>query len=167
MKIALFDAGRLALLPAVLVGCLLMAAAPVHASLGGDGNSIASDAAAMQASTAPVAESNLSQTSSSYSVTKFVTPTGTTVREYTRPDGTVFGVGWQGHRPPDLSILLGPYYSEYTSAAALKSTRPMHRSITHGPNSIVMMGGRMGHVSGRAYVPRLAPAGVDPNAVVK
>jgi hypothetical protein len=56
--------------------------------------------------------------SSSFNVKQFVTTNGVTVREYTAPSGAVFGVAWQGRRPPDLRVLLGPYYPEYASASA-------------------------------------------------
>jgi hypothetical protein len=149
--------------------CLITAAAaPVLAGLGGDPSSIDSDAVAMRGtmSQAPaVAES--AEAASSYSVRSFVSGDGVTVREYAAPSGPVFGVAWQGRRPPDLSVLLGSYYSEYTSATSPRRHMNLHHAVIKGPNAVIVMGGHMGHIVGRAYVPGLAPSGVDAKAVVK
>jgi len=108
-----------------------------------------------------------SEQSATYSVKSFVTPDGVTVREYVAPSGTIFGVGWQGHRPPDLSILFGSYFGEYMSASQAARHKDLHRSRVVGPDSVVVMSGHMGRVQGRAWVPSLIPSGVDPQAVVK
>jgi len=172
MKIVSIAARKLTL-TALLAGCLLAAAvSPVRAGLGGDATSIESDAAAMQGklSQAPKLEQEQSATSNQsapYSVHTFVSGNGATVREYAAPAGPVFAVAWQGRRPPDLSVLLGSYYAEYTAASQPKRHANLHHAVITGPNSIVVMGGHMGHLVGRAYVPSLAPSGVDPKAVVK
>ncbi len=166
MKIVSICAGKLAL-AALLAGCFLAAAAgPVGAGLGGDATSIESDAAAMHGKMSQSPKQELEQ-SAAYNVKTFVTANGVTVHEYTAPSGRVFGIAWRGRRPPDLSVLLGSYYAEYASASALKHHKDLHRAVIQSPNTIVMMGGHMGHVVGRAYVPSLVPSGVDPKAVVK
>ena len=166
MKIVPVSAGKLAL-AALLAGCFLAAAAPpVRAGLGGNAASIESDAAAMEGQMAQSPTQEL-EISAAYNVKTFVTGNGLTVREYAAPSGAIFGVAWQGRRPPNLSVLLGSYYHEYASASALKRHADLHHAVTTGPNSIVVMGGHMGHVVGRAYVPSLVPSGVDPNAVIK
>jgi hypothetical protein len=103
----------------------------------------------------------------SWKVQSFVTARGTTVREYIGNGGIVFGVAWQGHRPPDLSTLLGPYYAEYTAASAAAHHKDLHRARYAGPNVVVSTAGRMGFVTGRANVAGLAPSDVDPNDVVR
>jgi hypothetical protein len=166
MKILAFDCGKLAF-AGLLAGCFMVAAAmPARAGLGADAKSIDSDAMAMRG-TMSASSAQEQESSPAYNVKTFVTSNGVTVREFAAPSGAIFGVAWHGHRPPDLSILLGSYYSEYASAAALRSKHDIHRSVTRGPNAVVVMAGRMGHSVGRAYVPSLAPAGVDPKAVVK
>ena len=167
MKIALIDCGKLAF-AGLLAGCFMVAAAvPARAGLGGNVNSIESDAIAMRGTMSSPAATEAPQPAGAYSVKSFVTSNGVKVREYVAPSGAIFGIGWQGHRPPDLSVLLGSYYPEYEKAAALKTHRDLHREVTRGPNSVVVMAGHMGHIVGHAYVPSLAPAGVDPQAVVK
>ena len=166
MKMVSICFGKLAL-AASLAGCFLATTAiPARAGLGGDAASIESDAAAMQGKMSQSAQLELEQPAS-YNVKTFVTGNGVTVREYAAPSGAIFGIAWQGRRPPDLSVLLGSYYPEYVSASALKRHANLHHEVIAGPNSVVVMGGHMGHLVGRAYVPSLAPSGVDAKAVVK
>src|SRR5579862_473215 len=168
MKMLSIRAGKPAL-TMILAGCFMVAAAlPALPGLGDNVGSIQSDAAVMRGAMAQPSKEDLDATQSgSYSVKTFVTENGVTVREYAAPSGTVFGVAWRGHRPPDLNVLLSSYYPEYSSASAAKTHRDLHRSVTASPNAIVMMSGHMGHVVGRAYVPSLVPSGVDAKAVVK
>lgn len=177
MKIA-STVWKKAALSALLAGCLLLGSTlPARAGLGANAASVASDASAMQATMTPPVTDALSQpalgaaasspASSGYAVKSFVTSKGVTVREYLAPSGTVFGVGWQGHRPPNLSVLLGSYYREYSSASATMRHKDLHRARIVAPNSVVVMSGHMGHVTGHAYVPSLVPSGVDAQAVVK
>jgi hypothetical protein len=166
MKIVSICVGKLTL-AALLAGCsLALTAIPARAGLGGDAASVESDSAAMQGKMSQSAKQTLEQ-SASYNVKTFVTGNGVTVREYAAQSGPIFGVAWQGRRPPDLSVLLGSYYAEYATASGLKRHANLHHQVVAGPNSIVVMGGHMGYLVGRAYVPRLAPSGVDPKAVVK
>jgi hypothetical protein len=156
---------------AVLAGWLVMAGAvPARAGLGGDSASVAADAVMTGATaTQPAADASLQSVSSpaTYQVESFVTARGVTVREYIAASGTVFGVAWLGHRPPDLNILLGSYYSQYVAASRLGRHKDLHRARFAGPDAVVIMAGHMGHLTGRAFVASLAPFGVDPNAVVK
>jgi Protein of unknown function (DUF2844) len=166
MKIGSFRARNLAL-AALLTGCFLASAAlPARAGLGADASSIDSDAAAMRGNMSQPSKDELEQ-STSYKVKTFVTESGTTVHEYSALSGAVFGVAWSGRRPPDLSVLLGSYYPEYVSAMSLKHHRDLHHTMIQSPRMVVVMGGHMGHLVGRAYAPGLAPSGVDPKAVVK
>ena len=151
----------------LLAGCVLGGTIPARAGLGGDASSIASDADAMTAkmsAAVPAGETS----NQPFSTASFVTAKGVTVREYATPSGGVFGVAWQGPRPPDMSTLLGSYYPEYLAAAAAQKGRiGLHHSVIVGPNSVVVLSGHMGNLSGRAYAPGLVPPGVDPKAVVK
>jgi hypothetical protein len=152
---------------ALLVGWVLASTAiPASASLGGGAASIESDASAMAGKIS--ASPQKQEESSTYSIASFVTGNGVTVREYSAHTGSVFGVAWQGRRPPDLSVLLGSYYPEYVAAtSAPQAPVALHHAVIVGPNSVVFLGGHMGHLTGRAYVPNLVPSGVDARAVVK
>jgi hypothetical protein len=160
-------AGRGALTVAgILVGSLLLSANPARANLGGDASSVDADVTALSGKISVPAPQALNQ-SAAYNVKSFVTGDGTSVREYFAPAGPVFGVAWEGRRPADLTVLLGPYYSEYVTASQNKDHISLHHGVIQGPNSIVILSGRMGYLMGHAYAPNLAPTGVDAKSVVK
>lgn len=166
MKRFRFRCRKLAL-AGLLAGSLIAARAiPARAGLGGDDSSVESDAAALQGKISELSTQELDQFDP-YSVRTFVSANGISVREYVARSGPVFGIAWEGSRPPDLSVLLGSYYAEYVSAAGLKQHTNLHRDVIEGSHAIVSLRGRMGRLIGRAYVPSLAPLGVDANAVVK
>ena len=139
---------------------------PALAGLGGDAKSADSDMAALQGQISQLSSSGMSQ-SPAYIVKQFITARGTTVREFSAQAGPVFGIAWEGHRPPDLSILLGSYYPEYAKAAVSREHVSLHHAVYEGADITVITTGHMGHLSGRAYVPNLTPSGVDPQVVVK
>ncbi|WP_114813748.1 DUF2844 domain-containing protein [Paraburkholderia kururiensis] len=99
----------------------------------------------------------------SYTVRETRLASGTVVREYVGPDGTVFGVAWQGQQMPDLSALLGTYFPQYL--AGLKANRAA--GAVRGPATVeqsglvVHSGGHMGAFSGQAWLPQALPAGVN------
>lgn len=144
----------------------VLAATKVLASLGDGPKSVDADMAALKGQLSLPAESGLSQLAA-YNVKQFVTARGTTVREYSAPSGPIFGVAWEGSRPPDLSVLLGSYYADYAKASSLRNHPGLHHQVIQGSEVTVVFRGHMGHVAGRAYVPNLTPPGVDPQALVK
>jgi hypothetical protein len=154
---------------ATLLALYFMAtgALTARAGLGGDAASIESDAAAMHGTMVPASPLLELAQPSSFNVTSFSTDDGITVHEYATLSGRVFAVSWQGRRPPDMKVMLGSYYPEYSAAAAAKRHTNLHHAVIAGPNSTVVLGGHMGFLTGRAYVPGLAPSGVDAKAVVK
>jgi hypothetical protein len=170
MKTSCLYGGKLAL-AGLVAGCLVASTANLaRAGLGENDASVETDAATMRgkmAEPSKLAPRQESDETTPYTVRSFVTDNGVTVREYVANSGPIFGVAWQGRRPPDLSVLLGSYYPEYSAASASKEAVNLHHERIEGPHSVVMLSGRMGHLVGRAYVPRLAPAGVDAEAVVK
>lgn len=86
------------------------------------------------------------------------------VREYVNPDGRVFGVAWDGPTKPDLSQLLGPYFTRYMDAAAGHGMARQLRRIDQ-PDFVLRVSGHMRHFTGSAWVPSLVPADVDPAEV--
>jgi hypothetical protein len=158
--------GNTLALVGLLAGCFIAGAViPVQAGLGGDDASVESDAAALKGKMAQSLDGP--DQSASYSVKTFVTANGVTVREYIARSGPIFGLAWEGRRPPDLSVLLGSYYPEYFAASSSKQHEGLHHEVIVGPHSIVLLHGHMGHLVGRAYAPNLAPSGVDAEAVVQ
>lgn len=125
-----------------------------HAALGGGPDTIAADRTALKAV-------HRATTSHGGYTVEEVTSDAATVREYVSPAGVVFGVAWNGYATPDLTQLLGTYWSEY-SAARQKAARTFgarRQQLTTG-SIVVERWGHMRNLRGRAYVPGLIPTGV-------
>lgn len=139
--------------------CLIFAllSIPAYCTLGEDVSSIASDQAHMKSSVRVLVRS-------SYSVHEMRTPTGTTVRQFVSPAGTVFAVTWEGFSP-DLQQLLGSYFSEYLAAASSQHARRGRGVFIDTGDLVVETGGHMRFVAGRAFLRSKLPQGVDPDAL--
>ena len=122
----------------------------VHASLGGNSTSIQDDGSRMAASVQTVPASQ-------YTQFDLQLPSGSTVREYLSPGGTVFAVTWEGPSLPDLRQILGGYFQRYVDSS--QGGGPGARAIQQS-DFVVYTGGRMRAFRGRAYVPQLVPSGV-------
>lgn len=101
--------------------------------------------------------------SSLYSLHEVQLENGTSVREYATSAGLVFAVSWRGPVLPDLTSLLGDYFSSFkleTEQARMKGRRgsPVNIELDE---LVVRSNGRMRNFFGYAYVPSLIPAGVD------
>lgn len=144
--------------PAVVCVALVMLgrALPAAASLGGDVSTVQADRVHMQGAIIQVT------TTGPYTIHEMRAASGTTVREFVSPAGTVFGVVWQGPFMPDLRQVLGTYFDPYLRAAqAAQAKRSGHGPLLiHDPDFIVEQSGHPRAFSGRAYVPHLMPAGV-------
>jgi uncharacterized protein DUF2844 len=147
-------AARLALLAALALPALWCAAPPAVAALGDAAVSVSSDTAHLKASLRVVGGTG-------YDVHELTTPTGTTIREFVAPAGTVFAVAWRGPFKPDLRVLLGNYFSLYASAPRSAGSTRTQLAIDQ-PALVVRAGGHMRAFSGLAWVPALVPAGVNP-----
>jgi hypothetical protein len=124
------------------------------AELGGDVTTVAADRQQMQGAKRSVRRAE------NYAVHEYEAQSGSVVREYVSPAGTVFGVAWQGRTIPDLRQLLGAYYAPYEQAVATGSVRHRGPLLIQEPGLVVQSGGHMRSYSGWAYVPDLLPAGV-------
>lgn len=127
-------------------------ALPAAAELGGNVSSIQADQEHMKGTRHVT-------TNAAYSVHEIQAATGTTVREFVSPAGTVFAVAWQGPSTPDLQQLLGPYFAQYSQAIQTKRAGRQPVAIRQ-PGLVVEAGGHMRSFSGRAYLPQLMPQGV-------
>ena len=136
---------------------VLLAAVPVWAALGGSEQSVQQDRDR-------VAGQVRRTVHQSYTLHEIITPDGRTIREYVSPGGTVFAVAWEGPTLPDLSILLGSYFTAFQQASAGQGHR-------HGPlyvqagTLVVESGGRMRSFRGRAYVTDLIPSNLSKDVV--
>jgi len=137
----------------LLPSLLLALAFPAWASLGDNVTTVQTDNARMKGTLRSVA-------AQSYVTHEIQVPTGQTVREFVSPEGTVFGVAWEGPFQPDLQQLLGSYFEPVKQAVAQQ-----HRG--HGPifvetsGFVFQQGGHARSFHGRAYVPSMVPQGVD------
>ncbi len=143
---------RVALSRGMLVA-LLLVALPAFATLGEDVSSVQSDQAHMKAAVR-VLPNQL------YSVHEMQAPTGTTVREFVSPAGTVFAVSWQGFAP-DLRQLLGEHFDEYVQAAQNRSSRRGRGLHIETGDMVFDSGGHMRFIIGRAYLRSKMPQGVS------
>jgi Protein of unknown function (DUF2844) len=97
-----------------------------------------------------------------YRVHELANTEGAVVREYVTPEGTVFGVTWQGRSTPDMNQLLGNYTNNFQTATRDQTQIRQRRGITIRMNDFVYTNFcRMGTCSGSAYVPKLLPSNVS------
>ncbi len=148
---------RTSLLPlalALTLGSALLDAAltPAHAALGDTVASVHADQAKLRGALRVKAEAG-------YSVQEITAASGTIVREYISPAGVVFAVSWQGPVVPDLRQLLGRYFAQARSAAAVAPPHGHSRLEVRQPGLVVSTGGHLRDFFGIAYVPDLLPRG--------
>lgn len=103
---------------------------------------------------------------SGYMLHEMRSDTGTTVREYVSPTGTVFAVAWKGPYAPNLRQLLGSQFEQYEQAMKTPTGRASHGPVViRLPNLVVQLSGHMGDYFGRAYIPDKVPAGMSLESV--
>jgi hypothetical protein len=133
---------------------LLVIAFPAWAVLGGSEGSVLSDQARMKGTLRGV-------DNRTYVMHEITSPTGTAVREFVSPGGTVFGVAWEGHFRPDLQQILGPYYAQAQKARAQQPRSRGAPVVIETPDLVMYETGHMRSFHGQAYVPKLLPQGVQ------
>jgi len=99
-----------------------------------------------------------------YTMHEITSANGARVREYVSPSGVVFGVSWSGPFMPDLSQLLGSYFSEFQQAAQSSPGRRRALAIDTG-KVVVESAGHMRSFHGRSYVPSLLPQNIPAEVV--
>lgn len=98
-------------------------------------------------------------TNKPYSVQEIVS-NGVTLKEYVTDDGVIFGVTWRGLSHPDLSQLLGSYYSDYKAEKArMPRKKGLRMENVQASQVVVRRAGHMRDLQGQAYDERLFPAG--------
>ena len=101
-----------------------------------------------------------SEDRTSYRVHEIQLPSGTVMREFVAPNGSVFAVAWQGPTRPDLRQVLGQYFDVFASVTRTKLTDRRHLQIQQG-DLVLQSGGHMRALSGRAYLQSAIPSGVN------
>ena len=140
----------------VLAGAALMAALGPRiaaAALGAPEASVQTDVAQLHASIKVTEHAG-------YRIHEIQMPSGTLVREFVGPNGTVFAVAWNGPTMPNLRQTLGQYFDTFVAAAKAKHAGHHHLQIQQD-DLVVQAGGHMRAFSGRAYLPQAVPAGVS------
>ncbi len=104
-----------------------------------------------------------------YSQHERVLGNGTTVREFSRADGVVFAVSWEGPVLPDLNELLGDYFATFMTGVKQErqSAGPGSPLQISRDGLVVRSNGRMRNFFGHAYAPALVPAGVEIKDVLR
>jgi hypothetical protein len=143
---------------ALIAITLLFLAVPSWAALGDNEQSIERDAVRMKGMRRVVQASD-------YSMHEIQAPSGYTVREYVSSGGSVFAVSWSGPGGLDLRSLLGAYFEEFRQNVAARSSAAQRPLLMNSPGLVFEQSGHMRAIRGRAYVPALLPAGVDPNEI--
>lgn len=131
-------------------------AAPLsaNAGLGAPETSAAADAAQLKGSITATEHAL-------YRVNEIRLPSGTLLREFATPAGSVFAVAWSGPVIPNLRLALGTYFD--TFAAAAREPHAGHHHLRVDQAAFVMQSnGHMRAFSGHAYLPSKLPAGVTP-----
>jgi len=132
---------------------LLAAALPGLAALGDMDVSVEADRKHFQARLKSTQVQN-------YTVHELSRDDGLAIAEYVSPDGRVFGVSWKGPVIPDLSKLLGSYFTEFHNGVRSQTGR-RNATVVHNSDLTVESGKRIRSFYGRAYVNSLLPSGVD------
>ncbi|MGH9445540.1 MAG: DUF2844 domain-containing protein [Terriglobia bacterium] len=135
---------------------LVFGAAPLWAGLGQPVRSVQSDRAQMRGTVR-------SETGKGYSVQTITPAGGGVVNEYISPTGMVFGVSWKTPVMPNLSQLLGSYFTQLTKRS--KSNVRRRSVVVRTSQVVIESGGHLHGFYGRAYIPGLVPARLSPSVV--
>jgi hypothetical protein len=148
---------RAALGATLACAALLAAPPPARAALGDTVASVASDQARAQGTLQ-------TRELPDYSLHEIRGATGTVIREFSSPDGSVFAVAWEGPFVPDVRQLLGKSWDAYANAARTKR-RGHGPLVVRLPDLVVESAGHPRGFHGRAFLPQLVPATVSLEAI--
>jgi hypothetical protein len=146
-----------------VMACTVMSAAPVWAGLGG---APAYPSAQRAPAVRTMAAAN--GVAASYTVTTATLDNGTVIHEYLDSAGTVFAVSWRGPRVGSLESLLGSYFPAWQKglADARAARGGGHGPVSmHGADLAVEAGGHMGALTGRAWLPKALPQGMNADQI--
>lgn len=141
-----------------LLSILIVLGSPALATLGESAESVQTDSVKIHAQARIVP-------SRSFAVHEMLLATGTVVREFVSPEGTVFGFAWQGPFTPDLRQLLGRYFDTYVQAAQNPANRRGRGLHIDTGEMVFESGGHMRFIVGRVYLRSDLPQGVNSDAI--
>jgi hypothetical protein len=135
----------------------MMGSMPAWAALGDNVSSVDSDAQVLRGQHRMVAKVG-------YNLHQITAADGSVVNEFVSPEGTVFGVSWQGHSVPNLQQLLGSHLADLQQGQRTQVVR--RRAITiQTDNFVFSSAGHSRYFRGRAYVPSLVPSNLTTEVV--
>ena len=142
---------------AAAAAAVFAVASSAHAFLGGGYATVTADRAHMAARLQTSA-------AATHTLHQLTLANGGLVREFSRPDGTIFAVTWRGPGRPDLRRLLGDHFGALQADNARRSGRPRRLPLmVNRSDFVVVSGGHPGAFWGVAYLPQAAPAGFSPS----
>jgi hypothetical protein len=145
---------------ASIVVCVVAGADFAHAALGGSIDTLKTEALEMKAASQP-----RMQTAAGYTIVETTLQSGTVVRQYAAPGGTVFGVTWSGPYMPNLHKLLGTSFDSLTGHQSGPKGAGLNALQVREDNLVIESYAHMHAYSGRAYLPRNFPSGVTPGVL--
>ena len=142
---------------AAAAAAIFAAASSAHAFLGGGYATVTADRAHMAARLQTSA-------AATHTLHQLTLANGGVVKEFSRPDGTIFAVTWRGPGRPDLRQLLGDHFSTLQADNARHPGRPRRLPLmVNRSDFVVQTGGHPGAFWGVAYLPQAAPSGFSPS----
>ncbi len=125
--------------------------------------SLGASRASIEADRAHLAATRKATAAATFTVDSMTLPNGGSVKEFSRPDGTVFAVSWAGPGRPNLQQLLGPHFSTLQADTARQGPRLRRPLSVNRSDLIVQSGGHSGAFWGVALLPQSTPAGFSTN----
>lgn len=135
----------------ILAAILIAYAGSGHAALGGAPEEYSGAATAIT--------SSATAGGASYVLRSTSLESGTQVKQYLLPAGTVFAVTWEGPILPDLKALLGKYFATLVAESERAPRAGRSRVTVNTPEVVINSGGHMRAFEGGAWLPGEFPAG--------
>jgi NDP-sugar pyrophosphorylase family protein len=131
------------------------------ASLGGTVSTVDADRVRVEGALMRIVRNN------TYTLHEIRSASGTMIREYVDPSGTVFAVAWDGPWLPDLRQVLGEHFDHYQTAMRVRQQSRTGRGVVTIDDGglVVQMSGHPRAFTGRAYLSSRLPAGVQLDSI--
>ena len=127
------------------------------ASLGGSVTTVDADRVRVEGALMRIVRNN------TFTLHEIRSASGTMIREYVDPSGTVFAVAWDGPWLPDLRQVLGEHFDHYQNAMRVRQPSRTGRGVVTIDEGglVVQMSGHPRAFTGRAYLSSRLPAGIQ------
>jgi len=131
------------------------------ASLGGTVTTVDADRVRVEGALMRIVRNN------TYTLHEIRSASGTMIREYVDPSGSVFAVAWDGPWLPDLRQVLGEHFDRYQTAMRARQQARTGRGVVAIDEGglVVQMSGHPRAFTGRAYLSSRLPAGIELDSI--